>query len=474
MMGLNDMQDAMASVYDQDADAPAFDIIGFDCCLMATYGVANAFEGYGHYLVASQESEPANGWNYAGIVQGFHDGAGSDPLALSKVMCDSFLDGCKQYDTADTATLSVTDLSQLPRLRAAYERMGNEAINEAAASPKSFFSQYAREAEKSANYGGNTRDTGYTNMIDMGDFAKRTEGLLPTTAKGLERALQDAVPYRVYGNLKKKASGLSCYYPYEVDLQENFESVKAASDTYKSLYRYLATGETPKARFVFDIHSMEDLPLDVDDEGSVICKLTDEQMDNLSSIRCDLAWYDVDKNSIIMYGNDANVDMDWDTGLCKDNFDGTWPMLDHHPIYLDVSEETEDHILYAIPIKLNGKQMNLFVSYDMASESYKILGARAGLNAQGASDRNLIKLKAGDTVTTQQLAMSMDKEGKDAKLIDRDTFQLAPSFGIEDEQLTDGTYAYIFDFITPTDDYAMSDMATFELKDGNITTTYEP
>ena len=442
---------------------------------MATYGVANVFEGYGHYLVASQELEPGNGWYYTGIVKGFNKGVGSDPLVLAKVMCDSYMEGCKENGTDDEATLSITDLTKLPQLRTAYEKMGEEALKVAENSPKKFFSRYAREAKKSENYGGNTRDTGYTNMIDMGDFAKRTEELLPKTSKEVQKALDAAVLYRVNGYLKDDALGLSCYYPYEVKQQKYFEDVRAASDSYKKLYRYLATGKTPKGsskgQFVFDINSMEDLPLSADASGTVYCKLTDKQMENLATVRCDLVWYDVNANAIVMYGNDANVDMDWDSGLCKDNFDGTWPMLDHHLIYVDVCDETDDHITYAIPIKLNGKQMNLFVAYEKEAKAYKILGARAGLNEKGAADRNLVKLKAGDTVTTQQYALSIDKGGSDARLVDRDTFQLADGFSVKDEALADGTYAYIFDFITPNGDYAMSDMATYELKSGNITTT---
>lgn len=413
IMSLNQMQDALASTYNKDRDKPPFDIVGFDCCLMATYGVANNFEGYGRYLVASQELEPGNGWYYTGIVNGFNEGVGSDPLVLAKVMCDSYMKGCEDVGTDDQATLSVTDLSKLPQLREAYEQMGVEAIKAAEKNPKKFFSRYARQAKKSANFGGNTRDTGYTNMIDMGDFAKRTEDLLPDTAKKVQQALSAAVLYKVSGALKEDSQGLSCYYPYQLE----------------------------------------------------------QQMENLSAIRCDLIWYDADKNLMYMFGNDANVDVDWEKGTCKDNFDGTWMMLDKHPLYTDVTEQTDDHITYAIPIKLNGEQMNLFVVYEDAKQAYRILGARAAINEQGAGDRNLVKLKPGDKVTTQQYAMSIDKAGKDAQLVDVATFQLGENFAVTDEPLADGTYAYVFDFIAPNGDYSMSDMASYELKGGNITTS---
>ena len=393
---------------------------------------------------------------------------------LAKVICNAYMKGCEEAGTEDLATLAVTDLSQMPPLRAAYEKMGDEALKVAQADPKKFFSRYGRPAKKSENFGGNTRDTGFTNMIDLGDFAQRTEKLLPKTSKDVMAALDNAVVYRVNGDLKKDSHGLSCYYPYQVEQQPYFEDVRAASDSYKKLYRYLATGKAPKGATksaMFDVSSMEDLKLDADSEGTVFCKLTEQQMENLAAIRCELVWYNAKQDVLVMLGNDANVDMDWDSGLCKDNFDGTWMMLDEHPMYVDVTDESDTSITYAIPIKLNGKQMNLFVSYDKNAGAYKILGARAGLNEKGAADRNLVKLKAGDKVTTQFYGASINGGGEDVVLVDADTFEIGDKPTVSDEPLEDGTYAYIFDFITPTDDYAMSDLATYELKNGNITTT---
>ena len=44
-----------------------FDFIGFDACLMCTLETANVLATYSYYMVASQESEPGNGWDYSSI-----------------------------------------------------------------------------------------------------------------------------------------------------------------------------------------------------------------------------------------------------------------------------------------------------------------------------------------------------------------------------------------------------------------------
>ncbi|MCI6068311.1 MAG: clostripain-related cysteine peptidase [Galactobacillus timonensis] len=50
------------------------DFIGFDACLMASLETAKAVSGAGYYLVASQETEPGQGWDYASILNAIGGG----------------------------------------------------------------------------------------------------------------------------------------------------------------------------------------------------------------------------------------------------------------------------------------------------------------------------------------------------------------------------------------------------------------
>ena len=476
MISLNEMQDALAETYAINPDKPPFEIIGFDACLMSAYGVARTFEGYAHYFVASQELEPGNGWNYKGIVKGFRDGIGADGAVLGKVICDSYLEGCEESGTDDEATLAVTDLTKLQKLTKAYEEMGSEAVDIASNDREKFFSRYSRQARKSTNYGGNSRDTGFTNMIDMGDFANRTEKLLPKTSKNVRAALDEAVVYRVNGFYRENASGLSCYYPLDgsEESESKYAEVKAASKPFENLYRSLTTGEPLKPgtqSFVFDLKSLEDLKVDVDEDGAIFCDLDEQQMDLVDSVRCNLMYYDLQDNILLVLGSDTNVDADWDTGHFKDNFDGTWPMLDGHPIYIEVTEAGDDYTMYAVPIKLNGREMNMIVAYDYKKEAYKILGAREGLNESGMADRNLVKLKTGDEVTTIHYVMQLEGGSDEPQQVDIDTFRLQEDFKVADEEVGDGTYMYCFEFVNPQNDYALSDIATYKIENGEITTS---
>ena len=66
-LSLGELRDAFDRVFDANAKTPPLDIVGFDCCLMATVDTAAAMQGFARYMVASEETEPGCGWNYAGL-----------------------------------------------------------------------------------------------------------------------------------------------------------------------------------------------------------------------------------------------------------------------------------------------------------------------------------------------------------------------------------------------------------------------
>ena len=134
---------------------------------MGTVDVAYTFCDLSRYLVASEETEPGNGWYYTDWVGALAEQPSMDGAALGRAICDAYYTGCELAGTEDSVTLSLTDLSQIGPLLTAYESYGAEALSAACQDP-SFFTRFARVADRSENYGGNTREQGYTNMVDLG------------------------------------------------------------------------------------------------------------------------------------------------------------------------------------------------------------------------------------------------------------------------------------------------------------------
>ena len=194
-------------------------------------------------------------------------------------------------------------------------------------------------------------------------------------------------------------------------------------------------------------------------------------MDLLSSVHCQLVYMDIESDIILYLGSDADINADWEKGIFTDNFRGVWPMLDGHPVYVEITEENDGYNLYSIPIKLNGVECNLQVAYVYAEEKYYILGARKGLDNHGMSSRELIKLHAGDEITTLHYGMTISGEDEDFTQVEVDTFTIGDNPQIKDEALGDGNYGYCFEFMSPTaEESALSNFILFTVANGQITT----
>ncbi len=489
ILTLNEVRDAFAAVYDANEQNPPFEVVGFDTCLMATYEMANDLYGFAHYMVASEEVEPGNGWEYTSWLKALGENPAMSGAKIGQIICDSYYRGCESTWTESTVTLSVVDLTKLPNLRTAYENFGIEALRLSAQNPRQFFTSLGRSAKYSENYGGNNRGQGYYDMVDIGDLARNAQDLMPQSSKTLIRAIDDAVVHKVNGPYRSKSSGLSSYYPYDGSeaMFDMYANVTAAPDAQKYLYNHLIYGRIPAAAqplmqgtdlqslpqplggHIFNIAELDDIKIQVDKKNNAFVQLTDEQLSNISSIRCNLAYLDAAEDIILYLGSDANVKVDWKKGTITDNFDATWMMLDGHPVYIEVTAVEKDYNLYAIPIKLNGKRVNLEAAYDFKTNQYKILGAR-GIETGGMADKNLIKIKAGDKITTLHYGMTVSGADTDLTEVEVDTFTATDKTNLRDERLGDGEYLYCFEFVTPNNESVLSQFINFTVENNTITT----
>ena len=497
ILSLNDVHNAFAASYEPNADNPPFELIGFDACLMATYDTVNALDGLTRYVTASEETEPSVGWNYSGWVGALAENPAMGGAKLGQIICDTYMEDCKSYWVEDTATLSVIDLSKLPYLRNAYESFGLEALRAAHNNPRNFFAKFGRGAAQAENYGGNTRKTGYTNMVDIVDLAKGSKDILPNTSDKLISAVDDAVIYKVQGAYRNRGGGLSSFYSYSGDEQSlvAYLNLDSAPVPQKLLYYYLIYGELPEdvipllnddslvtpaptapppqaeRQEIFQLSQLDDFPVQMDSNGNAFVQLSPEQMDLLSSVHCQLVYMSIEDDLLLYLGSDADINADWNAGTFTDNFRGVWPMLDGHPVYVEITEENDGYNLYSIPIKLNGVECNLQVAYVYAEEKYYILGARKGLDSNGMSSRELIKLRAGDEITTLHYGMTISGDDEDFTQVEVDTFTIGENPQVKDEALGDGNYGYAFEFVSPTaDDSALSNFILFTIANGEITT----
>nr|WP_255448763.1 clostripain-related cysteine peptidase [Selenomonas sp. mPRGC5] len=498
-LSLNDITNAFTKVYGASESNPPFEMIGFDACMMASYDTANALKGISRYMTASEEREPGNGWDYTRWVGALAHNPYMNGAELGRVICDSYMKGCREYGAADLATLSVIDISKIPALGRAYENYGIEALKLAANNAGGFFSEFGRSAQTAENYGGNNKEQGYSDMVDLGDLASRTTGLLPLTSRGLMNAVDNAVVYKVQGKYRSRGNGISGFYAYDGDrtVLEKYLEQKAVPLSQKCLYHYMLSGvfsqeakdlvakgisqdistvpkvheDDAQAQRFFPVKELEDKFVDIDSNGDAFVTLTNREMDMLSSVHCQLVYVSEKDDILLVLGSDSNIVADWDKGVFKDNFFGKWPMLNGHPVYVEITAEDDGYNLYAVPIKLNGERCNLEVAYNYKDQKYHILGARKGIDSSGMGSRNLVQLKRDDRITTIHYAMILSGNDTNPQEVEVDTFSAGDNPRVADEDVGDGLYGYFFEFVTPTGKSALSNMVQFTIQNGKITTS---
>ena len=480
---LDEMHTAFGRVWEADENNPPLELVGFDTCLMATVDVVGTFAGTARYLVASEEVEPANGWDYTGWLGALAADPAMDGAALGEVICDAYYAGCQAVGTHSNATLSLTDLTRTGPLLEAYEAFGTEALAAACEDP-GFFSRFARVAAQSENYGGNTREQGYTNMVDLGHMARQCTGLLQTAGDVLN-ALEDCVLYRVSGPYRAESTGLSCYYSYNGDLNDLYGYTNVgAGQAFKYFYSYELTGQLDDAGMEYisgmnyeelpQIQSLaamgwDGMPLQVDENGVSHLTLGPEADSILAGIGFSLYYFDEENDIMLLLGTDNDMNADWENGVFSDNFRGVWGGIDGHMVYMELCFEGEDYNLYSVPVLLNGEPYNLQVAYDFTTEEWSILGARQGIGEAGMSDKELRLLQPGDTLTTiWYLSSYSGEDGLEAYAVEELTVTADTSFA--EMELPNGRYGMVFEMRDAMDNYAYSDSVFFLCEGGELST----
>ena len=474
-----------------------YELIGFDACLMATIDVADACDEFADYLVASEEFEPGCGWSYDAFMEKLTENTSINGAELGKIICDSYYEGCSEILQEDAATLSVVDLSKIPELVKAYDSAGAEALIMAGSSDdSSYFNEVARCAYSSENYGGNNDSEGYTNMVDISDFINNSmkEELLPASGERVLTALDNAVIYKVNGPLRSGSGGLSCYYSYDGSYDDfmGFSELDT-SRAFGYYFDYMLTGEPSEEMYDYALQAapkvyseedtiseltpvttvnskeLEDFPVELGEDGFATLNLGKETADNLSGIYFQLAYVDDENNMAIFLGEDNDLDSDWENGIFKDNFRGVWGSIDGCLVYMELSDESEDYQIYAVPVLLNSEEYVLSVSYNYASQEYKILGARKEIDQNGKADKFLRHLQTGDVIEPIHYVMPDLENSEDIQTLSVDKITVTDDTKFEEIELGDGKYFLMFEMKDMRNQSYNSQIVMFDVENNEIT-----
>lgn len=212
-----------------------FDFIGFDACLMANIETAIAFEPYADYLIASEETEPSDGWYYTNWIKSLDDNTSIATVDLGKIIIDDYIsNSIKSYSRVE-ATQSIIDLGELAA-----------NIKE----PLTVFSKATKNKLESDDFNdiaiarSNTKEFSVSSKLDQVDFVNLVENFNVDGSKELAKSVKDSIKYNRTANISN-SYGLSAYFPYSALTKVNsmikiYENINM-DDNYVGAIKSFAT-----------------------------------------------------------------------------------------------------------------------------------------------------------------------------------------------------------------------------------------
>lgn len=467
----DDLRKVFASVYGH-SDKKPFELVGFDTCVSGSYELANSIADFSRYMVGSEPSE--NGWNYTYWLAALADDPAMTGASIGQAICDGNMEYYEAIDLNDKVVnaFSVINLNKMPDLRKAYEKYFSEAKNLGGAFARAASS---RTTERYSDW-----------YMDLGTLAENTKEILPEASENLLNAIHDAVSYNRPGAYLS-AHGISTYYPYvtmnKVFSQEEFDSFlsqKSTPSSQKKLYKKLLK---------LDVSNLEGVRVREDVNGNIFAKLTPEQLENVSTVSCCImpyVKYDDESVELGLFTSDTDLKIDWATGTFTENFQGNYPTIDGHKIFMALTVEGPLRDFYKVPIhlsyerELEGQQdeqgnpikikyeddVTLQVAYNFETQIYEISGVGADVE-NGMLRTKKIELMPGDVITPKFFSI-VSKNGVDAnngnvkEYVDPQTgksMMYTETFGepftytenstIEFQPFDAGSYFYFFHFFAP-------------------------
>lgn len=491
---LNEIDEAFTEAFGEDR----IEAIGFDCCLMGSVDTANICKNHAKMMIASEESEPGNGWYYTGWLDALGKNTKMSNAKLGKEICDSFYEGCEEYGTESKTTLSAIDLNKINLVVEGMNMLSTEMYSKVYDDGATAMSDFGRAAVKTENYGSNTDTSGYFDLLDIGDFLKQSEDLEFDSREMLEEAIDKAVIYNVHGKLRSNATGVSMYYPYDKSLasQQKYESV-AASDLYASFNRLMLLGDmddesynllslycdargaeqmedTDAEEIVSQTEGMtftnddQDLELVVDDEGYLSADIGAENIQAIESVTGHLFLYLEDSDTFLSIGTDNDVSVDWDSGVIRDNFRGVGACFDgEHYLYMDLCDAGDGYNIYSVPIKLNGERKNMTVAYYFDTEEYEMIGISEDTSGHiSVASKEMSMPHDGDTIST--IFYYYDSETEDWEETELESFQYNSGMEISEEDYGDGEYGLMFSTEDVSGNQVYTNLGYISYQDGEM------
>lgn len=243
-----------------DTGIGAFELVGFDACLMGQLEVMSAIAPHARYAVGSEETEPSLGWAYSKFLQALNDNTAMSGGELGQAIVDSYIkqdiritdDAARSVfaggnftassvadELSKGVTLTAVDLGAVQNL--------NAAVNDLAVALMNIDQETVAQARAYAQ--------SYTSIwwegippsyIDLGHFVDlliedTDDADVQQAAQKVQTALKEAVVAEMHGDEKPASSGLTIFFPNSELYGITFDPSVGYADMYPAFVGRFAT-----------------------------------------------------------------------------------------------------------------------------------------------------------------------------------------------------------------------------------------
>ena len=334
---LDELDTALSSA--TQSTGQKFEFIGFDACLMANIEVAFTVEKYSLNMIASQELEPASGWDYQAIAEnlGKADFYEKTLHAYAQKSADKTYYTLSHIDFSGFSALA-QGLGELVRKLSADEQ------------PRTVVSAL----NSGEVYGSYTARESVYNLYDLGNLF---------SAYGIDGAL-DCVT-GVSGELRQGASGLSIYFPLKSDSElSKYFNLSPLKDYVQYLKDFYAR-EQEENIFI-------NAPLSSNGAGKYSFGVTHNSLGNIQSVIYSIRYGKDGK--VYELGSDA-ADCSYDTTVSF-SLDLEWMTFGGMIIYCELVAYSGDLRFYQMPIEYGEERFwaTIWFAYDVSTSNTTVMG----------------------------------------------------------------------------------------------------
>lgn len=394
------------------------EFLGFDACLMAAVEMAVVASDYADYLIASEDLEPGDGWDYS-FLSVLNTNQLIDGKVLGKAIVDYYFKfyGTKYYGDL---TLSVIDLKNVNKVMYSMGELMNVCSENLKQNKTLSFNDLSKKRYATKTFGDASPINNVIDMVDIGDMVEKLGKDYSDEAKQILAALNNCVVYNKH-NSDVALSGLSAYYIY---------GGKNTGARSLGIYSDLKMNNNYTAYLYNFFNAL------IGKNETRSMNLNHEEKD---VIRFDLTiWKNSpQKGNHIMTGVINRVDEKTIEDIISNML---FPKINGNDICMFEISNSNKGQLFSVPISMNGKHSELIILTNKNYPAGIILGVRKeeGFKIQKGYD----KIQNGDRICFYYKTKNFN-DGYDDSLIEynRENWYRAPEFTVNEEFYIDWTSA---------------------------------